>query len=127
PFHEPSTIRYPFELSFPETSLTSHPNNSTKIAVYSGCKSHPDGRLSRKLAPIPTCIKDAPYAKRKYLSPVCLHTSLGRSAGANLFVEYRTLTGQMGYSKNRRALTLYSGMLGTFLQQADLSAPDNRW
>ena len=64
------TIRYPFELSFPETSLTSHPNNSTKIAVCSGCKSHPDGWLSRKLAPIPTCIKDVPYAKRKYLSPV---------------------------------------------------------
>ena len=48
------TIRYPFELSFPETSLTSHPNNSTKIAVCSGCKSHSDGRPSRKLAPIPS-------------------------------------------------------------------------
>ena len=24
-------------------------------------------------------------------------------------------------------MTLYLGILGTFLQQADLSAPDNRW
>jgi len=33
----------------------------------------------------------------------------------------------MGYSKNRRALTLYSGMLGAFLQQSDLSESNNRW
>ena len=37
------------------------------------------------------------------------------------------MTGQMGYSKNRRALTLYSGMLGAFLQQIELSEPNNRW
>lgn len=43
------TIRYPFELSYPEIPLTTHPNNSTKIAVCSGCKSNPDGRLSYKL------------------------------------------------------------------------------
>ena len=52
--------------------------------------------------------------KENIVSPV----SLGRSAGANPFVEYRFLTGR---SKNRRALTLYSGMLGTFLQRPDLS------
>src|SRR6185436_20720853 len=51
---------------------------------------------------------NVPYAKRKYLSPVYLHTSLGRSAGTNPFVEYRSLTGQMGYSKNRRTFSLYS-------------------
>ena len=62
-----------------------------------------------------------PYAKRKYLSPVYLHTSLGRSAGANPFVEYRSLTGQMGYSRNRRTLTLYSGIIGAFLNDVDLS------
>ena len=32
---------------------------------------------------------NVPYGKRKYLSPVYLHTSLGRSAGTNPFVEYR--------------------------------------
>ena len=80
---------------------------SNKIAVCSGCKSHPNGQLSHRLASMPTCIED-------YLSPVYLHTSLGRSAGANPFVEYRSLTGRMGYSKNRRAFTLCSGMLDTF-------------
>src|SRR6185312_16397574 len=66
------------------------------------------------------------FAKRKYLSPIYLHTSLGRSAGANPLVEYRSLTGQMGYSKSFNS---YSGILvlGAFLQQTDLSAPDNRW
>src|SRR5438128_2385100 len=53
---------------------------------------------------------NVPYDKRKYLSPVYLHTSLGRSAGTNPFVEYRSLTGQMGYSKNRRTFSLYSGL-----------------
>ena len=33
----------------------------------------------------------------------------------------------MGYSKNRRTFSLYSGIIGAFLQNADLSAPDNRW
>src|SRR6185312_12974529 len=64
--------------------------------------------LAYALAEIPQCIHDVPYAKGKYLSPVYLHTSLGRSAGgANPFVEYCSLTGQMGHSRNRRTLTLY--------------------
>ena len=87
------TIRYPFELSYPQIPRTTHPNNSTKIAVCSGCKSNPDGRLSYKLASIPACIEHVPCAKRKYLSPVYLHTSSGRSANANPFVEYRSLMG----------------------------------
>ena len=33
----------------------------------------------------------------------------------------------MGYSKNRRTFSLYSGIIGAFLQTADLSAPNNRW
>ena len=43
------------------------------------------------------------------------------------FVEYQSLTSQMGYSKNRRTFSLYSGMIGTSLQNADLSALDNQW
>src|SRR6185312_15935020 len=58
---------------------------------------------------------------------ICLpFTSLGRSAGTNPFVEYRSLTGQMGYSKNRRTFVLYSGMISAFLQNNDLST-DNSW
>ena len=44
------TIRYPFELSFPETPRTLHPNDPTKIAICIGCKSHPNDQLSRRLA-----------------------------------------------------------------------------
>ena len=114
-------------MSLPEISLTVNLRNPTKIVVCDGCKSNSNNRTSLTLAPIPQCIHDVPYGKRKYLSPVYLHTSLGRSAGTNPFVEYRSLTGQMGYSKNRRTFSLYSGIIGAFLQNADLSAPDNRW
>ena len=58
-----------------------------------------NNRVCLPLTQIPQCIHNVPYAKRKYLSPIYLHTSLGRSAGTNPFVEYRSLTGQMGYSK----------------------------
>jgi len=121
------TVTYPFQSSFSEAPLITHPRYSTKIAVCDSCKSNPNNQITCRLAPIPQCIHDVPYAKRKYLSPIYLHTSLGRSAGANPFVEYRSMTGQMGYSKNRRALTLYSGMLGAFLEHTDLSEPNNRW
>jgi len=33
----------------------------------------------------------------------------------------------MGYSRNRRTLTLYSGIIGAFLNDVDLSHSDNRW
>jgi hypothetical protein len=85
------TTVYPFQLSVPETPLTTHPCNPAKIAVCSSCKSRPNNRINHVLAPIPACIQDVPYAKRKYLSPIYLHTSLGRSVGANPFVEYRSL------------------------------------
>jgi len=92
-------ITYPLEMLFPEISLTVNPRNPTKIAVCDGCKSNSNNRTSLPLAPIPQCIHDVPYAKRKYLSPVYLHSSLGRSVGTNPFVEYRSLTGQMGIPK----------------------------
>ena len=36
------------------------------------------------------------------------------------------IAGQMGYSKNRRTFVLYSGIIGAFLQNNDLST-DNSW
>ena len=93
--------------SFPEINLTTNPRNPAKIAVCDGCKSNSDNRTRSNTS--------------------MYHTSLGRSAGTNPFVEYRSLTSQMGYSKNRRTFSLYSGMIGAFLQNVDLSAPGNRW
>jgi len=118
---------YPLQSSFPQLNVITNPRNESKIAVCDGCKSNNNNRSCYALAEIPQCIHDVPYAKRKYLSPVYLHTSLGRSAGANPFVEYRSLTGHMGYSRNRRTLTLYSGIIGAFLNDVDLSHPDNRY
>ena len=79
-------VTYPLEMSLPEISLTVNLRNPTKIAVCDGCKSNSNNRTCLTLAPIPQCIHDVPYGKRKYLSPVYLHTSLGRSAGTNPFV-----------------------------------------
>ena len=42
----------------------------------------------------PNVFKTFLMPKRKYLSPIFLHTSLGCSASANPFIEYRSLTGQ---------------------------------
>src|SRR5207253_2803410 len=56
-----------------------------------------------------------------------LHSSLGRSTNANAYTEYRSIVGTMGLSKNLRTLTLYSGMLGAFLENLDNLSNNNRW
>jgi len=58
---------------------------------------------------------------------VYLHSSLGQSSNLNTFSEYQALQGKFEYSKNLRSLSLYSGMLGAFLTDVDLSSVDNRW
>ena len=109
-----NNIVYPLEMSFPEINLTNNPRNATKVAVCDGCKSNSNNRVCLPLTQIPQCIHNVPYAKRKYLSPIYLHTSLGRSVDTNPFVEYQSRTVQ--YSKNRRTFVLYSVF---FLQNND--------
>ena len=65
---------------------------------------------------MPNEITSVPLHMRKHLSPIFLHCSLGRSPNSNPYVEYRSLTGTMGYSRNIRAHALYSGILGAFLE-----------
>src|SRR6185312_1823419 len=65
----------------------------------------------------PPQIQIVPYGKRKYLSPVFLHSSLGQTGNVSLFSKYRSIRGITNYSKNYRALYLYSGMLGAFLSK----------
>ena len=72
-----NSIVYPLETSFPEINLTNNPRNPTKVAVCDGCKSNSNNRVCLPLTQIPQCIHNVPYAKRKYLSPIYLHTSLG--------------------------------------------------
>jgi hypothetical protein len=68
------------------------------------------------LAKIPEEIEALPLHRRKYLSPVYLHCSLGRNSNSNTYSEFRTIVGTMGYSINFRALALYSGIMGAYLQ-----------
>jgi len=98
-----------------------------KLPTCQSCKK-PSTRLQiPSLAPIPQEISDVPYSKRKYLSPIFLHSSLGRSSNANAYTEYRSLVGTMGLSKNLRTLTLYSGMLGAFLEDLNTSPNNSHW
>ena len=47
------TVTYPFQSSFPETPLITHPRYSAKIAVCDSCKSNSNNQITCKLAPIP--------------------------------------------------------------------------
>ncbi|CAG8846398.1 4034_t:CDS:1, partial [Gigaspora margarita] len=64
-------------------------------------------------------ITSVPLHMRKCLSPVYLHCSLDRIPNSNPYSEYRSLTRIIGYSRNSKALVLYSGTLDAFLD------PDN--
>ncbi|HEY9492398.1 MAG TPA: hypothetical protein VIP56_10470, partial [Nitrososphaeraceae archaeon] len=57
----------------------------------SSCKSKPKRIYPPYLFPIPPEIQIILLAKRKYLSPIYLHSSLGRTPGINPFSEYRSV------------------------------------
>ena len=87
-----------------------------KIPSCSSC-AKPQNRFQFPiLARIPDEIEAVPLHHRKYLSPVHLHCSLGRNSNSDSYSEYRSIVGTMGYSKNFRALALYSGIMGAYLQ-----------
>ena len=112
--YDPS-ITYPLQQEIPHISLTFHPDTSripeSRVPTCDSCKK-PSTRYSFPyLSPIPEEIASVPLHKRKHLSPVYLHSSLGRTPNSNPFSEYRSLTGTMNYSRNIRAHALYSGIL----------------
>ena len=94
-----NNIVYPLETSFPEINLTNNPRNPTRVAVCDGCKSNSNNRVCLPLTQIPQCIHNVPYAKRKYLSPIYLHTSLGRSAGTIVGIIHPCVMPVIGSSK----------------------------
>ena len=120
-------VLYPFKMAFPRSKLAFHPRSPTRIAICPACKNKPERIFPPYLYPIPPEIQEIPLVKRKYLSPIYLHSSLGRTPGVNPFSEYRSIVGTMNYSKNIRSFTLYSGMLGAFLEPTENSNADNRW
>jgi len=54
-------------------------------------------------------------AKKIFFPSLSPLLSLGRSADSNPYSEYRKLTGDMKFSRNMRALKLYSETVGAFL------------
>src|SRR3989337_1578173 len=89
-------------MKFPSCNSCSKPQNRLQFPI---------------LAKIPEKIQAVPLHQRKFLSPVYLHCSLERNSGSNSsYSEYRSILGTMGYSTNFRALALYSGIMGAYLQ-----------
>src|SRR5688572_3735366 len=74
-------VLYPFKAAFPRAKLAFHPRSPSRIAVCSSCKSKPKRIYPPYLFPIPPEIQIIPLAKRKYLSPIYLHSSLSRTPG----------------------------------------------
>ncbi|CAG8828546.1 4324_t:CDS:2, partial [Gigaspora margarita] len=108
----------------PQTHTYWRPSNDlqklyNKVPTCNFCKK-PETRFSFPyFSPMPEEITSVPLHMRKCLLPAYLHCSLGRIPNSNPYSEYRSLTRTMGYSRNFRALALYSGTLGAFLD------PDN--
>jgi hypothetical protein len=90
----------------------------SKVIVCESCYSHPKHPIDCGTPPL--CIQRLPHRSRKFISPFQLDTNLGRTTGYNLnaipFL-YRTLKGVINTNpKNPRAIALYSGMLGAWLE-----------
>ncbi|CAG8824221.1 6673_t:CDS:2, partial [Cetraspora pellucida] len=114
------SITYSLQQRKPGVSLSFNPNvnliTDLRIPTCNSCKK-PETRFSFPyLSPMAVEITSVPLHIRKCLSPVYLHCSLGRMPNSNPYSEYRSLTGTMGYSRNSRALALYSETLGAFLE-----------
>jgi len=98
--------------SYPDVTSTYHPRDSTKIAVCASCKK-PKSLPRKKPSSIYSFVhSNSPIQKRKYLSPVYLYSSLGRTVDANAFSEYRcrykkpTNSQLLSYTNNHDHLTL---------------------
>lgn len=117
--HNP-LITYPIQQNIPNISLSFNPNinriSTPRIPICDSCKKPSTRFPFPHLSPIPEVIKSLPLHKRKHLSPIYLHCSLGRNLNSNPYSEYRNLTGTMNYSRNIRAHALYSRILGAFLE-----------
>ncbi|CAG8445138.1 2792_t:CDS:2 [Gigaspora rosea] len=105
---------YTLPLAFSNVSVYYNQSN-TKVAICLSCKKKNTRRFPPIISPIPSEIQSVPMFHCKYLSPISLFCSLGRTPGSNPYMTYRFLNGDISLSKNTRALQLYSGTIGAFL------------
>ncbi|CAG8709391.1 18840_t:CDS:1, partial [Gigaspora rosea] len=117
-------ITYPITIAYPDTTLITNSNPpANRIAVCTSCKTNPTRNYLTYLCQIPPEINYVPLENRRYLSPIFLHCSLGRTPGANPFSEYRTLVGTFNYSQNFHSLSLYSRILDAYLSAPTSNRP----
>ncbi|CAB4437325.1 unnamed protein product [Rhizophagus irregularis] len=110
-----SKLNCSYILSLETFSTLAGEGSTRTVCVCDSCKNNRKRYPCPQLYPILDVIEAIPIAQRRFLSPIFLHCSLGRNLDANSYTEYHALTGDMEFSKNIRALKLYSGILGAFL------------
>ncbi|CAG8805574.1 5343_t:CDS:2, partial [Gigaspora margarita] len=101
-------VTYPLQQYISGVLLSFNPNvnqiTKPRVPTCKFCKNPTTRFLFSYLSPMPEIIS-VPLHKRKHLSPVYLHCSLGRTPNSNPYAEYRSLTGTMGYSPTVKFLT----------------------
>ncbi len=107
---------YPLTLVFPDEEPVQHINDSSKIAVCCSCKNLRLRRSPPNIIETPSEIERVPIYYWRWLFPVFLSCSLGRIPNSNSYTNYRILSGKFNFSKNIRALYLYSGIIGAILE-----------
>ncbi|CAG8570677.1 5905_t:CDS:2, partial [Gigaspora rosea] len=120
-------FQYPIMTAYPTERLITNPNPpANQITVCSSCKCNQTRNYSPYLFQVPPEINSVPLEKRKYLLPIFLHCSLGRTPDTNPFSKYGSLVGTMGYSRNKHTFNLYSEILGAYLNPATESSTNNQ-
>src|SRR6266542_6770964 len=107
---------YPLTLVFSDEELVQHINDSSKIAVCCSCKNLRLYRSPLNIIETLSEIERILIYYQCWLSPVFLSYSLGRIPNSNSYTNYRILLGKFNFSKNIRALYLYSGIIRAILE-----------
>ncbi len=109
---------YPLSLELQILPNIHTKNGRDYVAICKTCKAIP-GHINNP-GPWPKCLLDLPHRSRMFLSPLTLHTNLGRTQSHqpwnNPYSTYRTITGKMNVTRNPRAIALFSGLIGAYLE-----------
>ncbi|CAJ0835269.1 1697_t:CDS:2 [Entrophospora sp. SA101] len=90
-------FEYPLIQANLNLRLIENPNPpENRIAVCSSCKKNPRRNFPPYLHPIPVEIQQIPLFKRKYLSLIYLHSSLGWTSNLGAYSEYWSIVGTFG-------------------------------
>ncbi|CAG8607059.1 4740_t:CDS:2, partial [Acaulospora morrowiae] len=85
------------------------------VAICNGCKNSKTCQYPSILTEIPSEIISVPMTHRRYLSPVHMKCSLGRTPDTNNYTNYRYLQGSINITHNYQSLEIYSGTIDAYL------------